>query len=156
MNIRLCNPSDEKKWIDINREFMLFEISDSSLWNDTEKVNDAIFQETFREALANPSLITLLIFEEDDEIIGFANLPTVYSVWAHGKAILIDDLFIKEKYRGKGFGKIAMEYIENYARENDIKRIQFQSKPSNKESKKFYNALGFTSVDMYYYIYNLW
>ena len=152
MNIRLCRPGDERDWIALNREFMDFEIQEDSPWNDTEKTSDGVFKSTFSTALQNPELITLLIFEEDETPIGFANLMTIFSVWAHGKALILDDLYIKSEFQGKGYGKQAMAFIEAYARKNGYKRLQFQSELSNPGAKKFYESLGFTAADMYFYV----
>ena len=152
MNIRLCCPDDERSWIDLNREFMNFEISDDSPWNDTEKTPDSIFKNTFRAALQNRELIVLLIIEVDGTPVGFANLMTIFSVWSHGKALILDDLYIKEEYRGKGYGKETMAYIEAYAEKNGYKRVQFQSEHSNPNAKKFYEAIGYTATGMYFYV----
>ena len=73
---------------------MCFEIQDDSLWNNTKKTPDYAFQHTFQEALQTPELITLFLMEEDEVPIGFANLMTIYSVWTHGKALILDDLYI--------------------------------------------------------------
>ena len=152
MNIRMCKPGDEEVWIALNREFMCFEIQDDSPWNNTERTPDIIFRHTFKEALQTPELITLFIMEENETPIGFVNLMTIYSVWAHGKALILDDLYIKEAYRGKGYGREAMDFIEAHARRNNYKRLQFQSETTNPKAKGFYNALGFAATDMYFYV----
>jgi len=152
MNIRLCRPEDAERWIALNKEFMIYEISDENLWDHAGKVPDSVFEYTFSDALKNPDLITMFIFEEDGEAIGFASIMTIYSIWAHGKSILLDDLFITEAYRGMGHGKTAMEYIEDYARKNGYKRLEFLSKPSNEGSKMFYRALGYKCDDYYFYV----
>jgi GNAT superfamily N-acetyltransferase len=155
MDIRLCRPADEENWLALNREFMSFEISDEEFWNDTGSTGDAVFKNTFRNALQNPAMITMFIFEEEGAPVGFANLMTIYSIWAHGKALILDDLYLKEECRGKGYGRKAMEHIEKYAKENGYKRLQFMSKPGNTISKNFYHALKFTPIDMYFYVKHL-
>ena len=152
MNIRLCEAKDEKIWIALNKEFMRFEIADGSPWNETQNTPDNIFQNTFKEALRAPELITLFLVEEDETAIGFANLMTIYSVWSHGKALILDDLFIKKEYQGKGYGREAMRFIEDYAAKNHYKRLQFQSETTNPGAKNFYNALGYAATDMYFYV----
>ena len=152
LSIRKCEESDEKVWIELNREFMDFEIQDDVTWNNTQKASDPIFRHTFREALNSPDLLTLLLFEYDEKTIGFANLMTVYSVWAHGKALIIDDLYIRKAYRGKGFGTEVMEYLEKDAREKEYKRLQFQSEISNPGALAFYSNLGYKPVDMHFYV----
>jgi len=151
MNIRLCEQKDEDNWIAMNREFMSFIIQDGSTWGGTEKTPDSVFKNTFRTAMQSPSLITLFIIEEDGVPIGFVNLMTTFSIWSHGKMLVLDDIYLKEEFRRKGYGKTIMQFVENYAKENDFKRLQFQSTPTNPEAKSFYNALGFDANDMYYY-----
>ncbi|MBQ3611291.1 MAG: GNAT family N-acetyltransferase, partial [Firmicutes bacterium] len=108
---RLCDINDKDCWIAMNREFMAEEIQDDSLWNSTGQADDEQFLHTFEEALESDDLISLLIFEEDGVPVGFANLMTIYSVWAHGKALILDDLYLRPDVRGKGYGKQALGYI---------------------------------------------
>ena len=152
MNIRACRPEDEKVWIALNREFMSFEIQNDSPWNNTEKTPDSIFRRTFREALKAPELITLLLMEENEAPVGFANLMTIYSVWAHGKALILDDLYIREAYQGKGYGRVVMDFIEAHAKGNNYKRLQFQSETTNPKARGFYESLGYSAADMYFYV----
>jgi len=92
------------------------------------------------------------MIEHQGEIIGFANLMTIFSVWAQGKALIIDDLYIKSDYQGKGFGRQVMKELENYAREKEYKRIQFQSEETNPGAKAFYKKLGYESEKMDFYV----
>ncbi len=155
MKVRRCEECDEKAWIQLNREFMDFEIEEDGVWNNTQKELDTVFQHTFREALDSPDMVTLLLFEYNGFAMGFANLMTIYSIWAHGKALVLDDLYIQEEYRGKGFGKEAMDFIVAYAKSKGYKRLQFQSEFSNARAMAFYKKLGFTPVDMHFYVKHL-
>ena len=149
---RLCGKQDEKCWISMNREFMSEEIQDGDLWNDTGKTNDEQFHKTFNGALKSSELISLMIFEEDGKPVGFANLMTIYSVWAHGKALVLDDLYLKQSARGKGYGKKALEYIEQFAIERGCKRLQFQSEITNPNAMEFYISQGYSPADMKFYV----
>lgn len=151
MNIRLCNINDKENWIKLNRAFMAYEISDEGFWNKTDAISDEQIGTVFEEALNSPELITMMMIEEE-EAIGFANLMTIFSVWAHGKALILDDLFLSGEYRGKGLGRNVMEFIENYAKENGYKRLQFQSESSNPNAHEFYTKLGYKSEDMHFYV----
>lgn len=155
MDIRLCEKRDEDIWITMNREFMFFLIREESSWSGTEKTSDSIFRNTFNEAMQSSSYITLLIFEEDGIPIGYANLMSTFSVWSHGKLLILDDIFFREEYRRKGHGREAMKYIEDYAKENGFKRLHFQSTPTNPDAKPFYQALGFTPAIANFYGKNI-
>ncbi|MHC1721666.1 MAG: GNAT family N-acetyltransferase [Aminipila sp.] len=152
LTLRICNSKDKKEWILLNREFMAYEIKDEDFWNNTDSNSDEQFSLTFDEALQHPELITLLLIEKEQQVIGFANLMFIFSIWSHGKALILDDLYIKEEFRGNGIGRFVMQSLETYAREQGCKRLQFQSEYTNSEAHKFYNKLGYVSESMYFYV----
>ncbi len=131
---------------------MSFEIQDDVFWNNAGESSHEMFSSTFDEALKNQDLIKLLIVEKDGEAIGFANLLTIFSVWSHGKALILDDLYIKENMRGQGIGRDIMKYIERYGNEQGVKRLQFQSEKTNPEAHNFYTHLGYKSEIMNFYV----
>lgn len=148
----LAAEADREIWIKLNREFMAEEIQDADLWNNTGETGDEQFTETFRQAINCKDMIRLMLFEENGQIIGFANLLIIFSVWSHGKALIIDDLYITKENRGKGFGRSALEQIEEYARQIGCKRLQFQSELTNPDAMEFYKAVGYTPADMKFYV----
>ena len=149
---RLCDKADKECWIAMNREFMAEEIQDDDLWNNTNETSDEQFSNTFMEALASDDLISLMIFEEDDKPVGFANLMTIYSIWTHGKALILDDLYLRSETRGKGYGKKSLEFIEQFAKERGCKRLQFQSEVTNPNAMEFYITQGYNPMDMKFYV----
>ena len=149
---RLCNIKDREIWIAMNREFMAEEIQDDNLWNGTGQADDGRFSNTFMEAVGAEELIALMIFEEDGVPADFANLMTIYSVWAHGKAMILDDLYLRPDVRGRGYGKKALEYIEQFAASRGCKRLQFQSETTNPNAMGFYVSQGYSPADMKFYV----
>ena len=155
LTYRPAEEADREIWIKLNREFMAEEIQDADLWNNTGETGDDQFTETFRQARESEDLIRLILFEEDGRTIGFANLLIIFSVWSHGKALIIDDLYITKENRGKGFGRSALEQVEEYARQIGCKRLQFQSELTNPNAMEFYKAVGYTPADMKFYVKDL-
>ena len=151
-NYRLAAESDREVWIKLNREFMAEEIQDADLWNNTGETGDDQFTETFRQARESEDLIRLMLFEENGKIIGFANLLIIFSVWSHGKALIIDDLYITKENRGKGYRRRALAYIEEYAKEIGCQRRKFQYELTNPNAMEFYKAVGYTPADMKFYV----
>lgn len=145
---RLCTADDCKIWTQLNKAFMDEEIQDDGLWNNTNQQSDEKFYDTFSRALESKELIALLLFEEDGNPVGFANLMTIFSVWAHGKALILDDLYLCPEVRGKGYGKQALAYIEQFAAECGYKRLQFQSEETNPNAMEFYISQGYSPADM--------
>lgn len=152
LSFRKCRIEDEKVYVELNKEFMEFEIRDASFWNDTNDAAYEQFAHTFHEALEHPELVTLFMIEMDNQIIGFMNLMTIYSIWSHGKALILDDLFIKPKHQNKGVGRSSLDFVESFAREQGYKRLQFFSEKSNEGAYAFYTRLGFEPTEMYFYV----
>ena len=136
----------------MNRAFMAEEIQDDGLWNNTGQTSDEQFAKTFEEALEEDALISLMLFEEDGTPVGFANLMTIYSIWTHGKALILDDLYLYPQVRGKGYGKKALECIEEFAMKRGCKRLQFQSEVTNPNAMEFYISQGYSPADMKFYV----
>ena len=131
---------------------MEVEIQDDNLWNHIDKAKDEELGEVFDEALETPELITIFMIEDRGKIVGFANLMTIYSVWSEGRALIIDDLYIDTRSRGRGLGRQTMKEIENYARSHGYKRLQFQSEETNPQAKAFYTKIGYTPAAMSFYM----
>lgn len=149
---RKCNKNDVDIWIKLNRLFIEEELQGESGWNNIENSKKEEFEQTFFEALEYSNLISLILFSENNQIVGFANLLHIYSIWSHGKALYLDDLYLIPEIRGKGYGRKAMEIIEEIARNNHCKRLQFLSEIKNQDAMEFYKKLGYRPMDMKFYI----
>ena len=150
--LRLAEMKDMTDWIRLNREFMDFEIQDNNLWNNIDLAENEELAEVFAEALKSPENIAIFMIEDDDKTIGFANLVKIFSVWSEGFALMIDDLYLADEYQGRGYGTKVMEEIEDYARRNNFKRLQFQSEESNPGAKAFYTKIGYRPAAMSFYV----
>ena len=149
---RECNERDCTVWVEMNRAFMREEIREGDVWNDANQISNSEFREIFLKGLTMPDHIRFLMFEEDEEPIGFANLMLVYSVWSHGTAMIIDDFYFAIGHRGRGFGRRAIEMIADYAKELGCKRLQLQAEFTNPDAIEFYKAIGFLKTDMEFFV----
>ena len=138
--LRSARKYDRNIWIKLNGEFMDHEVTEAELGN------------VFDKALKSNDHIKLFMIEEEDRIVGFVNIMAVFSVWAKGFAVIVDDLYIIEESRRKGYGTKAMREIENYAREHNYKRMQFTSDDTEKRAKEFYKKLGFETAETNFYV----
>lgn len=150
LRYRLCNEKDCSIWIQMNREYMSDEVNDNELWNEADHISNEEFRDVFMKGLRAPEQVKFILFEEDEEPVGFANLGLFFSVWGHGKTMIVDDFYFMPGIRGKGHGRRGMEMIEEYARELGCKRIQFQSLSNS--AMEFYKAIGYQPADMKFYV----
>lgn len=152
MIVRKCNKNDRDVWVELNKIFMEKELGGNSFWTEIKDRGIQKLEESFDLALERDPVIILLLFEEDGKTVGFANLNTIYSVWSKGDALIVDDFYICEEYRGQGFGKEGLVLVEKFALDNDIKRIQFHTVVEDEHVIKVWEEFGYHPIDMKFYM----
>ncbi len=96
-------------------------------------------------ALNNSPYIKILICENEGEYIGFCTLSFTYSTEAGGAVVLIEELFVKDAYKSKGYGTAMFNYIRNEY-DGSAKRYRLEVTSHNFSAIKLYERLGFEEV----------
>ncbi len=145
--IRPCTVADKAKWIEMNREFMHYEYEEINAWQNPLSFGDlaADFDQAIEE---NSGLQLFLVVDRAQNasaeiVVGFINVQKVYSVWAHGYIFFVDDFFIAEQYRGRGYGRRAIAELFKCAEGQNVKRIDLLSEDTNPRAVEFYKKIGF-------------
>ena len=112
--------------------------------NGLENVTNSVEQ-----MKAEKDFFDCYVAENNGEIIGMALYYFVYYTWV-GKALYLDDLYVKEAYRGKGIGKKLMQKMMEVARDEKCHRMRLQVLNWNSKAIDFYRKTGFT-VDQEWY-----
>ena len=137
ITVRKCRLEDESVWVKLNREFMAYEYEDENVWESPLEKGDPA--EIFRAILLEPDGANLLLMVENDgHPIGFMNTVVFFSIWAHGKVLFLDDFFISEPYRSKGYGHAALTELESMMQGWGYLRIQLLAENTNPGAVAFY------------------
>ena len=147
--IRKCRLEDKKDWVRLNKQFIEYEYKDENVWNSPLKFGN--LEEDFELILNDTSTILFAIIEEE-KMIGFMNIQCFYSVWSHGKVFFLDDFFIEENFRGKGYGEKALKDLQEYAKKIGIKRIQLMAENTNPRAIKFYKKHKFNEQEIHLFL----
>lgn len=78
-------------------------------------------------------------------VVGYVILTFGFSFEYQGRDAFIDELYLKEVYRGKGIGKIALDFVEHQAQQLGIKAIHLEVETTNEVGNKLYLSKGFKS-----------
>ena len=147
--IRKCRLEDKKDWVRLNKQFIEYEYKDENVWNSPLKFGN--LEEDFELILNDTSTILFAIIEEE-KMIGFMNIQCFYSVWSHGKVFFLDDFFIEENFRGKGYGEKALKDLQGYAKKIGIKRIQLMAENTNPKAIEFYKKHKFNEQEIHLFL----
>lgn len=90
-----------------------------------------------------------VVENSSNEIIGMALYYFVYYTWV-GKSLYLEDLIVKEAYRGKGIGSRLMQKVIETAKEENCKRLRLQVLDWNKPAIDLYEKTGF-KIDTTWY-----
>lgn len=74
----------------------------------------------------------------DNEPAGFAVCFESYSTYRAKKVLNIHDFMVSAKYRGKGIGKLLLDGVERYCRDNDFLKITLEVDEDNVIAQKLY------------------
>ncbi|XP_065575867.1 thialysine N-epsilon-acetyltransferase-like isoform X4 [Artemia franciscana] len=85
-------------------------------------------------------LFHAIVCEVNDAIVGYSMYFFIYS-WA-GKAIYIEDIIVRELYRGKGLGTALFQKVAKIAVSKSCQRLELSVLNWNTASRKFYESLG--------------
>lgn len=124
---------DEEKILYFIKELAKYEKMES----EVVATKDLISKWIFDEKKAN-----VIFIMEDGKEVGFALYFNNFSTFLGRPGIYLEDLFIEEKYRHKGYGKLLLKELARIAVENGYGRIEWWCLDWNKPSIDFYLSLG--------------
>lgn len=97
----------------------------------------------FQEFISNENLGKCWLIYDQDEIVGYVILTFVISFEYQGRIAFLDELYIKENSRGKGFGSQTIAFIKSEIPNLSLKLLYLEVEKHNKNAQKLYIAHDF-------------
>ena len=110
-----------------------------SLKATTEQLNQDLFCST--------PLTSILLAEVGSQAVGFASYHRIYSTFLAKPGIWLDDLYLKEEYRGQKIGKAIMTRLCQIAEETGCARIDWTVNINNSHGIQFYEKMGANIIE---------
>ncbi len=86
---------------------------------------------------------------EEGEIAGYAALTFGYSLEFHGRDAFVDEIYLRDEYRGKGIGKSALEFLCAVCAESGVRALHLEVERHNTNAQQVYRKFGFKEHDRY-------
>ncbi len=118
---------------------MIKELADFHDLSDKVKANEEILKQSLFEDPKGPDV---LIAEENQEPVGFIVFFQNFSTFLGKEGIYIDDLYIREKHRSKGYGKALLKEVCRIAEKRKCGRVEWKVLKGNQKAIGFYQKMG--------------
>jgi ribosomal protein S18 acetylase RimI-like enzyme len=90
----------------------------------------------------------MLVAEDNNKIVGFINgkIEKRLPIFIEGKIGFISGIFIEEKYRRKGIGKLFINELTKWFKSKKIKNVELQVHLKNQIGLDAWEKYGFKSI----------
>lgn len=95
----------------------------------------------------NKQLGRLWLLQSEGTSIGYLALTFGFSFEYGGRDAFIDELYLDEAFRNKGFGTSILKQLDVEAKSLDVKAIHLEVERHNEGGKKLYKKSGFEAND---------
>ena len=89
----------------------------------------------------------VFICEFDNILIGFVQLYPLFSSTRVSKYWLLNDLFVIDKFRGKGYSKLLIDKAKELVKDSNACGMMLETEKSNKIGNNLYPKTGFEKND---------
>ena len=133
IKIRKAEKQDMHNVLKLINELAVFEKEPEAVIIDA---NDLI-----RDGFGENPAFHCFVAEADGKIEGMALIYFRYSTWK-GKTVHLEDLIVREKFRGKGLGSALYTEVIKFAAEQKVKRTEWVVLNWNTDAADFYRRSG--------------
>jgi ribosomal protein S18 acetylase RimI-like enzyme len=131
---RVAGISDAELLLDFMRDYYAFD----GHGYDRDKARGAL-----KALLGDQTLGRTWLILDGDAAVGYVVLCFGYSLEWLGRDAFVDEFYLREEYRGRGWGRRTMEFIEDAAREIGIRTLHLEVVQQNAGALELYKKIGF-------------
>jgi len=132
--IRPATPEDVSHIISMIRELAVFEKLEHMVVATDALLHEGLFG-------TQPSCEAIM-GEEDGEVVCFALFFHNFSTFLTRKGLYLEDLYVRQSHRGKGYGTAMLTRLANIAVERQCGRFEWSVLDWNEPAIQFYKAMG--------------
>ena len=140
IKIRKAKKEDFNQYLELRKESLK---EYSNIVGKKIILSDLKIKKEFNEIFSSSKRF-LLVSENKKEINGFLMGTLLNSIWQ--KSGYLDDIFVSNKVRKKGVGKLLIKEFMRILKLKKAKTLRLGVNPKNKTASKMYKKLGFETI----------
>ena len=135
---RLATPADRTVLGEMIREYYVY---------DQHEIDDEVIESALDGALVENHHIRIWIIEVEGHAAGYLAVAIGFTIEAGGNDGFLDELYLREPYRGRGMGRQAVEFAIAACPSLGIRRLSLEVERHNTRAKRLYEEIGFFAHD---------
>ncbi|MFM7013397.1 MAG: N-acetyltransferase family protein [Actinomycetota bacterium] len=139
MTIRKAIKADAPVILELIHELAVYEKAPNEVSAQVIDIEQTLF--------SNDPKVFCDVVEEDGEVVAMAIWFLNYSTWQGKHGIYLEDLYVRESARGKGYGKALLGHLAKKCVEEGYGRFQWWVLDWNEPAIEFYRAHGAVAMD---------
>jgi ribosomal protein S18 acetylase RimI-like enzyme len=136
----LATASDTDELVELMREFYAFE----HLAFEEEAARGAL-----RRILSEGNFGVVHFVRVGAETAGYLVVTFGFSLEFHGRDAFVDELYLRESFRGSGIGKACIEFAAEVCRAEGIAALHLEVERENMRAQNLYRRAGFRDHNRY-------
>ncbi len=143
IDFRAATNSDEGILTSLREEFIASEMFPNPLDAETNRL-------VLLALIENEQFGRIWLIECDGETAGYIVLTFGFSLEYSGRDVLVDELFLREQFRGIGIGKQSINFVADFCRRENIRAVHLEVEVSNEAAQNLYRKTGFVDHQRYF------
>ena len=105
--------------------------------------DSAVVSKTLRRFLDLPSFGAVWLLCKEEIVVGYIVLTLGFSFEFRGYDAFIDELYVEPEYRRRGYGRQAVQFLENQARNMGANALHLEVDHGNEPALELYRRAGY-------------
>ena len=131
-----------------NKDRSIFLELTAEFWNTPAvhaKIPLAYHERTFDLIMKGTPYVSAYLISYNETVVGYGLLSFTYSNEAGGMVVWLEEIYIREAYRGKGLGNEYLHFVSDTYREKAA-WLRLEIAPQNDRAKRLYERHGYRTM----------
>jgi ribosomal protein S18 acetylase RimI-like enzyme len=119
-----------------------------------QRSNQEGAREFLKARIINKESVIFIAFDGEHSV-GFVQLYPSFSSVSMMRSWVLNDLYVKEQFRGKGAGEKLIYKAIQFAKETGAKGVMLETGKENLNAQRLYEKIGFERESNYFYYFSI-
>ena len=111
--------------------------------HESLRFREPVARRGIEQLVAEPRHGGIFLIFDAEQAVGYMVLTLCFSIEFEGEYLLVDELFVHEPYRGRGYGHAALAFADEFAREKRLNVVRLEVDRTNERAVALYRSMGF-------------